>query len=78
MKKNLIGLLAIAGLALTGCSDNDITKVKIFCSAGVACSKCEPLKQMYLDDYNIISLECESLVSDSYHPHYHYILTYRE
>ena len=77
MKKNLIGLLAIAGLILTGCSTST-TKVKIFCSSGVACSKCEPLKQMYLDNYNIISLECESLVSDSYHPHYHYILTYRE
>lgn len=79
MKKKIIGLLAAAGLALTGCS-NDNIKVKIFCSDQTVCSKCEPLSSMNLEDYNIISLECESFVTTSYgnYRHCHYILTYKE
>ena len=79
MKKNLIGLLAIAGVALTGCNNSTI-KVKIFCNRSNLCLKCEPLKEMNLDDYNVVSLECESLVVDemNYYDHHHYVLTYRE
>lgn len=79
MKKKLIGLLAVAGLALTGCN-NSATKVKIFCSLNSPCLKCESLRSMDLEDYNIVSLECESLAiaSSGYHNHYHYVLTYRE
>ena len=79
MNKKLIGLLAAAGLALTGCS-NGTTKVKIFCNDSHTCSKCEPLANMNLEDYNIISLECESLAiaSTGRYTHCHYILTYRE
>lgn len=81
MKKNLVGLLAIVGVALTGCSDSSTTKVKIFCSLNSPCLKCESLHNMNLENYNIISLECEALVDDyssNYLSHCHYILTYRE
>lgn len=88
MRKVLLGLLAIASLALTGCAKQ---KCKIFCrhelgSSTTVCPSCDghwAQLESFLNEHDIVSCTCESIdcahaySSNLDHIHYHYVVIYK-